>query len=400
MAKERSCIVSGFRFSAVSSGIKAAAPVLDLGLLVADKPAAAAAIFTQNHVQAAPIKLAKERLASGTAQAVLVNSGNANACTGDFGLKAAERTTKSLARKLGIHPRLVLPASTGVIGVPLPTERITHAIPSLVSDLAEEGWKAFSRAILTTDRGPKVAARTYNVGRKRCGILGIAKGAGMIHPNMATTLAFVVTDLAVSFDVLRTALKEAARQTFNAISVDGDTSTNDMILLMASGASGVAPITSKGPAYRHMRAALEQVLDALATDIVADGEGAEHAVTIQVTGLRGDTACAQVAQTVAQSLLVKTALYGKDPNWGRLIASAGNAQVPFDVAEVAIRIGDVPIVRQGRTLGIAAERRAARVMKQPKYTIHLELGKHRGSARYLTCDLGHNYVRINADYRS
>ncbi len=391
--------VRGFKWAATSAGIKAGS-MLDLGLIVADAPVPAAALFTTNHVKAAPVKLCQKHLGSGYAQAVLVNSGNANACTGQAGDRAARLTSKMLAQELGIAARHVLPASTGVIGAPLPTQSIVHAIPSLRASLSSTGWKAFSRAILTTDQGPKIAARTFSIDSRPCTMLGVAKGAGMIHPNMATTLAFVVTDVTAPSAVLQKALKDAARHTFNAISVDGDTSTNDMILLMASGASGARPVSATGRVYHHVVQALEQVLGELATAIVADGEGAEHTVRMTVTGLASESTCRRVAEALARSVLVKTALHGRDSNWGRLLMAAGNSGEPFDMDQVAIRIAGVPVVRAGVSLGKAAEQRAARAMKQSSYDIELQLGRASHRASYLTCDLGHAYVRINADYRS
>lgn len=399
MKAKGSVKVAGFRWAAAAAGIKRSG-VLDLGLLVADKPVPAAAVFTTNRVKAAPVQLCQKRIAGGKVQALLVNSGNANACTGRAGYQAALSTTEAVARVLGVSSRYVLPASTGVIGAPLPSRRIERAVAPLTKRLSATGWKAFSKAILTTDNGPKVAARTFTLASQRCTMLGVAKGAGMIHPNMATTLAFVVTDVAASSQVLSAALRDACRHTFNTISVDGDTSTNDMILLMASGAAAAAPIPMQGAAYRHVVKALEQVLGELATAIVSDGEGAEHTVRIEVTGLATHAACARVAETVARSVLVKTAVYGCDPNWGRFLMAVGNAGVDFDLNDVSVRIGHVPVVVAGHGVGKAAESRAARVMRQPAYTVELSLGKGKGKASYLTCDLGHTYVRINADYRS
>lgn len=391
--------VAGFRWAGAAAGIKRSG-MLDLGLLVADRPVPAAAVFTNNRVKAAPVQLCQKRIAGGKVQAVLVNSGNANACTGRAGYRAALSTTEAVAQALGIASRYVLPASTGVIGAPLPSRRIERAVAPLSKRLTASGWKTFSKAILTTDSGPKVAARTFTIDSRPCTMLGVAKGAGMIHPNMATTLAFVVTDITASSQVLSAALRDACRHTFNTISVDGDTSTNDMILLMASGAASAEPIPMQGPVYRHMVKALTQVLGELATAIVSDGEGAEHTVRIQVNGLSTNAACAKVAQTVARSVLVKTAMHGCDPNWGRFLMAVGNAGVDFNLSDINVRIGHVPVAVAGQGVGKAAESRAARVMQQPTYAIELSMGKGRGKASYLTCDLGHTYVRINADYRS
>jgi glutamate N-acetyltransferase/amino-acid N-acetyltransferase len=392
--------VRGFRFAAVAAGIKKKEGALDLALAVADKPVPCAAVFTQNLVQAAPVRVARERVAAGKVQAVLVNAGNANACTGKPGLKAALDTTRAAADALGIAPELVVPASTGVIGQLLPGEKVVAALPALVKKLSPQRARDFTTAIMTTDQWPKTAARTLRLGGKTVTVLGMAKGAGMIHPRMATTLAFVFTDATASGSVLARVLREATDHSFNVASVDGETSTNDTILLMASGAAGAPPLKAGTGEHQRFAKALREVLRELAESIVADGEGANHVAEIDVRGLANDADARTVAQRIATSLLVKTALHGKDANWGRILSAAGVAGVPFDPDVASIAINDVAIVKRGLAVGPAAEARAQRIMAKKRYTIRVTLGKGPGRASYLTCDLGHSYVDVNAGYRS
>jgi glutamate N-acetyltransferase/amino-acid N-acetyltransferase len=383
--------VPGFRFSGLSAGIKKDGRP-DLALAVADDPATCAALYTRNRVVAAPVVVARDRTRRGRAQALLVNSGCANACTGAPGLRVARETTAAAARALKIDEKLVIPASTGVIGALLPAARVYALLPELVSRLASDEAEAFAHAILTTDQGPKTAHTTVKGRGGAATILGIAKGAGMIHPDMATTLAFVFTDAALRPPSLHRALRTAADRTFNAITVDGDTSTNDTLCVMASGRVSV-------PDARFLEG-LTEVLDALATMIVADGEGAEHAVRIEVSGVASDAAARTVARKIALSPLVKTTIHGQDPNWGRILAAAGATNVPFDPDRAEIKIDHVVIVRKGLAVGPDAEAQAKEIMRAPRYTIHVRLGSSRGRAHYLTCDLGAEYVKCNAGYRS
>ena len=332
---------------------------------------------------------------------MLVNSGNANACTGQKGRAAALSSTKAIARALGFDDALVIPASTGVIGVQLPRRVIDNAAPEAVRKLSVAGAAGFSRAILTTDRGPKVASVELSLGRSRATVLGIAKGAGMIHPNMATTLSFVMTDAPVRVAFLRRALRQATEHTFNRLSVDGDTSTNDAIVALSSGLASSKPLDGKGAASRRFMQALTEVLDQLGRMVVADGEGAERLVRIEVTGARSEAAAVAIAETVATSQLVKTAIHGCDPNWGRIVAAAGRAGVPFNADRADVRVGDVTVFRRGAPVGgKITDRRASKVMKRRSYDIGIKLGTGSGRAHYYTCDLGHEYVRINADYRT
>ncbi len=389
--------IRGFRFSALAAGIKKKGGP-DLALAVCDGPAAAAGLFTRNLVRAAPVEVAARRVRSGRARAILVNSGCANACTGAAGLEATLTSTAAVASALGIVADDVLPASTGVIGALLPAERIVASAPALVAGLSPDGHAAFADAIRTTDRFAKIARASAGPADAAVHVLGMAKGAGMIHPDVgppqATMLAFLFTDALVSAGELAAALEAAVDRTLNVCSVDGDTSTNDSVLALASGASG-NPVASK-----DLEAAFTEICDVLARAMVADGEGAEHAVEIRVCGLASDADARQVARTVATSMLVKTALFGKDANWGRLLAAAGRAGVAFDPLRASIVIAGVPIVEGGATLGADAEARASAAMRAPSYAIDLRLGTGPGSARYLMSDLGHGYVDVNAGYRS
>ena len=392
--------VKGFRFAGVHGGVKAG-DALDLGLIFAAEPAVASGVFTQNHVRAAPVVISEHRLKTGLCQAILVNSGNANACTGKRGRQAALALTRAVAVSLRVPTTLVVPASTGVIGAQLPRENIETAIPTLIEDLSEAGATRFARAIMTTDRGPKVAWVEVKVGRTTCRVLGIAKGAGMIHPNMATTLAFVTTDAPLRRATLGRLLRRATDLTFNRATVDGDTSTNDSIYALASGAATNRVIEEKSAAGRRFVGALTEVLESLAKKIVADGEGAEHLVRIEVRGARTHGDAVQIARTIACSQLVKTALHGCDPNWGRILAAAGRSGARFNLDHVSMKIGDALIFERGTpVITTKTEARAAATMKRPEYAISVTVGSGRGLGHYWTCDLGHEYVRINADYRT
>jgi glutamate N-acetyltransferase/amino-acid N-acetyltransferase len=396
--------VPGFLFSAVPARIRKDGRI-DVALAVCDRPATVAAVFTRNLVRAAPVLVAAERVRTGTARAVLANSGCANACTGQAGERATLESTAAVARALGVAPEMVLPASTGVIGAVLPSERIASSARALVEALSPEGHRDFAQAICTTDRWTKVAWAALGEGAEAPRVLAMGKGAGMIHPDVglvngagsaphATMLVFLFTDAVVERDVLESALVHAAERTFNECSVDGDTSTNDTVLVMASGASGV-----RVPAER-LASAFESVCDTLARSMVADGEGSEHCVELFVRGLGSDGDARAVARTVATSMLVKTALHGRDANWGRILGAAGRAGVSFEPSKASISIGGVPVVAHGIGVGKEAEKAASERMKTPSYAIELDLGSGPGTARYLMSDLGHGYVDVNASYRS
>ena len=392
--------VKGFRYAGVHGGIKSSGE-LDMGLIAASQPVTAAGVFTKNRVRAAPVVISERRLLGGSCQAIFVNSGNANACTGRQGRQAALALTRIAAAAIGAPHALVLPASTGVIGKQLPQASMMAAIPALVDDLSPGGATRFARAIMTTDRGPKVARAEVKVGWTTCRILGIAKGAGMIHPDMATTLAFVMTDVSIDRKTLKRMLVRATEVTFNRATVDGDTSTNDSIYALASGGATERTVADKSPAGQRFSKALEEVLEALAKKIVADGEGAKHLVRIDVRGARSDADAVQIARTIASSQLFKTALHGCDPNWGRILAAAGRAGPSFNPDHVSVKIGAVRIFADGTPMmTLKTEAKAASVMKRGEYTITVTVGGGRGVGHYWTCDLGHEYVRINADYRT
>lgn len=386
--------MAGFSFGSAVAGLKKSG-ALDVGVIVADADCVAAAVFTRNVVRAAPVNISAARVASGKARAILVNSGNANACTGQPGRDATLATTRALAERLGVAAEAVLPASTGVIGAVLPTEKINAAMGTLLAGLSPTGWPGFADAIRTTDRGPKVAHAKAG----RATVLGIGKGAGMFGPDLAgppqaTMLAFLVTDAAVSSTVLQRALESATSRTFNEHTVDGDTSTNDSVYALASG------LCAEAPGEAQLENALAEVCEELAGLMVADGEGANHAVTIRVTGLKNDADARTIARTVGNSPLVKTMLFGEDANWGRLMMAAGHAGVGFDPESARIVVAGTEIVRDGLALGAAAEAEAAKGMTVERFDIELSLGAGPGRARVVTSDFGHAYVDVNAGYRS
>ncbi len=390
--------VPGFRFAATRAGLKD--DRLDLGAIVADRPAVAAAVCTQNRLRAPPVDVTEARVRDGRLQAVLVNSGNANAATGEAGRSAAVVTTAALASRLAVPETAIAPVSTGVIGVPLPVDKIVNALDGLVAGLRPDAVEAFAQAILTTDKGPKAARRRVQLPDRSASILVVAKGAGMIHPQMATTLAFVITDVPCDAAFLRVALRSATDLTFNRITVDGDTSTNDCIIALSADAPGRPRFAEGDPSSREFVARLTEALEDVAVMVVADGEGAQHAVRIVVQAAASDAAAQRVASTIATSNLVKTALYGQDPNWGRILAAAGRSGVAFDPARATIHIGDAPVYRRGQPMTAAQEAAAAAVMRRPRYDITVTLGGGDGRGWYWTCDLGHDYVKINADYRT
>jgi len=396
-------VVRGFRFAGARAGLKTNGQP-DLALAAADDAVPAAAVFTTNLVLAAPVEIARERVASGRVRAILVNSGCANACTGPAGLVAARDTTAALARALGASPSEVLPASTGVIGVVLDAGKVIERVPSLVASLSENA-EPFAEAILTTDRSAKVVNARGEIAGRPFVVLGVAKGAGMFHPNMAplaphaTMLAFLFTDAVADATSLSVCLRTVADATFNRATVDGDTSTNDTLVALASGAARTEA-SATGRVAPPLEEAMLLVCDQLARKMVADGEGAEHLVELHVSGLASNDEALRIARTVATSPLVKTAFYGKDPNWGRLLAAAGRAGVRFDPSAARILVGGIAIVAEGIGRGAAAEAAAHEVMEHPSYRVDLVLGDGPGHSHYLTSDLGIGYVRCNADYRS
>jgi glutamate N-acetyltransferase/amino-acid N-acetyltransferase len=383
----------GFRAAGVHCGVKREKP--DLALLVSDVPASAAGVFTTNKVKAAPVRYTQGAVAAGRAQAIVVNSGNANACTGGPGLADSEEMAKLTAGSLGLAADLVLVASTGVIGVPLPMDAIRSGIPLAVNALSSDG-EAAARAILTTDNFPKTAAVRLDIDGVGVTIGGMAKGAGMIHPNMATTLCFLTTDASVPPAVLRGALKRAVQESFNSITVDGDTSTNDTVLLLANGCAGGAPITN-GEALTRFTAGLTLVAGELARLVVRDGEGATKLVEISVEGAASDLEARQAAMTVANSLLVKTALHGGEPNWGRILAALGRSGVEMNEETTDVSFGALGVVRGG--LGVPGVwDAAAAALEEKEVSIRIRLAVGNGAAKVWTSDLSEEYVRINGSY--
>ena len=395
-------IPRGFSFSSTACGLKKSG--LDLGLLVSETPAAAAAMFTTNRVQAAPVRLSQVHLrrSRGKMRAVVVNSGNANCCTGSDGYAASEATSRKVSLELAaLDPSQVLVCSTGVIGLPLRVEKILKAVPDLVRARSgkAEAFAQFTRAIMTTDTRPKWAAANCRIGGKTVRILGCCKGAGMIQPNMATMLAFLATDAAISPAPLSRALRSAVAGTFNAITVDGDTSTNDTVAILANGESGVRRITSDNADFKTFCAALEKVCRTLALKIVEDGEGAQRVIEIEVRGAPSDRAATQIARTIANSPLVKTALAGADPNWGRILAAAGRAGVPFDFELIDIKLAGILVCRRGGEHPFS-ESVAHKRMLAKYVPIIVDMHSGKGTARVWTCDFTGEYVNINASYRT
>ena len=392
----------GFRFSATACGLKKTG-ALDLALLSSDFPASAAAVFTQNLVVAAPVVVSKKNLSAsrGRMRAVIVNAGNANCATGDAGYAASVKMVEETARRLGCDPKEVFVCSTGVIGVLLPVEKVLRALSGIARNRrpSVRSFAELSLAICTTDTRPKTAASSFRMARRRVHFMGCAKGAGMIHPNMATTLAFVVTDAAIAASLLQKTLRDVTTRTFNAISIDGDTSTNDTLLVLANGASGAPQIKAGTAAHRSFAKSLEEVCHSLALQIVADGEGAQRVIQIEVRGAKTESAARQIARTIATSPLVKTAFAGGDPNWGRIFAAAGRAGVKFDPGRVDIHMAGIPVLRRGQPLDFN-EREASNRLLQREVMVVMNLHAGRASTRYWTCDFTAEYVRINASYRT
>jgi glutamate N-acetyltransferase / amino-acid N-acetyltransferase len=401
-APSEAALPKSFRFAATACGLKKTG-ALDLAILSSDVPAAAAAVFTQNLVVAAPVTLSKKHLAEskGHMRAVVVNAGNANCATGTQGDIASSRTIEETSRRLGLPPHEVFVCSTGVIGVQLPVEKILRALPVLARNrrASARSFAELSLAICTTDTRPKTASASFRMSGKRVHLIGCAKGAGMIHPNMATTLAFVATDANISPSLLQRTLRDVIGRTFNAISVDGDTSTNDTLLVLANGAAGAPAIASGSKSHRQFTAALESVCGSLAQQIVADGEGAQRVIEIEVRGAKTEASAKRIAETIATSPLVKTAFAGGDPNWGRIFAAAGRAGVKFDPSLVEITMAGIKVLKRGQPVDFS-ERAASNKLLAENVPIVVNLHAGKSSARYWTCDFTAEYVRINASYRT
>lgn len=387
----------GFRYAATYAGIRKENKD-DLALIVSDRPASAAAVFTRNCVQAAPVKVAKRHLraSGGLVRAVLVNAGNAN-CATRTGEKVALACCRAAARILDAPVEQVLPASTGVIGVELDAQLIIRALPRLCSRLSEDGFADAARAIMTTDTVPKMAFGEVPLLDGTVRIAGMTKGSGMVHPNLATTLAFVMTDAAIPPTRLRALLLPAVERSYHRLTIDGDTSTNDTILLLANGASGLRPDPKEQLVFGEV---LAWVLEDLAEKIARDGEGARKLISIYVSGARDDEQAAQLARAIATSPLVKTAIAGSDPNWGRILSAAGKAGVQFDPTKVEIYLQRVRVCRNGVAEPFD-EHELKQKLNEREVLIRFHLrGRGQGQARFWTCDLTEDYVRINGSYRT
>jgi len=397
--------VAGLRIGSAMAGVRKAGR-RDLVVFVLEEGAAVAGVFTRNRFCAAPVQLCREHLAHAVARggirAMLVNTGNANAGTGEDGLARARRSCAALAARLGIAPEQVLPFSTGVIMETLPVERIEAGLPAVLAALAPDGWALAAEGIMTTDTVPKAASRRLTIGGHVVTVTGIAKGAGMIRPNMATMLGFVATDAVLAPALVQPLVQEAAERSFNRITIDGDTSTNDSFVLAATRRAGHAEITSLASAEgRALAGAVGAVAEQLAQAIVRDGEGATKFITVKVEGGRSVDECRRAAYAIAHSPLVKTAFFASDPNLGRILAAVGYAGIDdLDQGLIDLYLDDVHVVARGGRLPEYREQDGQRVMRQSEITIRVRL--HRGHAEALvwTCDLSHDYVSINADYRS
>ncbi|MDX2497505.1 MAG: bifunctional glutamate N-acetyltransferase/amino-acid acetyltransferase ArgJ [Desulfobacterales bacterium] len=388
---------SGFKAAGIAAGLKKKGKK-DLGLMVSEIPATVAGVFTRNRVKAAPVILDRRRIKTGVCQAIIVNSGNANCCTGEQGIRDAETMANLAASELGISEDLVLVASTGVIGESLPIEKIDAAIPTLVDSLKSEGIPDLARSIMTTDTVPKMLSAHGVVDGKTFTVTGVAKGAGMIRPDMATMLCFVCTDVKISSEILKEILVKAVNRSFNRITIDGDTSTNDTVLVMANGLSGAV---IQSPAQKDIfQKILDETFLDLAKQLVRDGEGVTKLVEIMVRNALSDSDAQKVVDTVAHSPLVKTAFFGEDANWGRIAGAVGRAGVQIDPYKIDVYFDDVQMVKAGMGQGKTVEAKATKVLKRPEFTVTIDLNSGSGSGSILTCDFSVDYIRINADYRS
>jgi glutamate N-acetyltransferase/amino-acid N-acetyltransferase len=401
MAETEILPVAGIRLGTAAAGIKQIERD-DLLLMELAAGSVCVGVFTRNAFCAAPVEVAKAHLQQQSPRYFLVNSGNANAGTGDAGIDAANRCCLAVAQLADCDVAQVLPFSTGVIGEPLPVDSITSAIPVAMESLSTDGWEAAASAIMTTDTVPKLASRRVELGGSQVTVTGIAKGAGMIRPDMATMLAYLATDATLGQELLQQCLQRAVASSFNSISVDGDTSTNDACMLVATGHSEAIPINNaESEEFQLISDAVEGVCRDLATAIVRDGEGATKLVTVEVVAADTVEEAREVAYTVAHSPLVKTALFAADPNWGRILAAVGRAGVvDLDISKVELWLDDVCIVRDGGRAADYSEDAGAEVMARDELTIRVVLGRGSKDASILTCDLSYDYVRINAEYRT
>jgi len=396
--KDKTYIPEGFLFSVGEAAIKKPGRK-DITLIYSETEANIAGAFTTNRVKAAPVKLAMEKIASGRGQAIIVNSGNANACTGKKGMKDAAETASLTAKSLKINPSLVYVCSTGVVGTPMPMEKIKVVIPALTANLGRASLRDAASAIMTTDTFPKVISKKVKIRNRTGTIAGICKGAGMIAPNMATMLCFILTDIAVEKRTLSNALKDSVRKSFNRITIDGDMSTNDTALIMANGMMGNSEIREDSTSYKIFKNALDNITYELSRLIVKDGEGATKLITIEVKGAADEKEAENAAFSVANSNLVKTAIYGNDANWGRIMAALGYSGIKLKEENVAIHLGNIKVANKGISTGKDAD--ANNYLKNNiEISILINLNKGAASAKVLTCDLTDEYIRVNAEYRT
>lgn len=389
----------GFLASGLHCGIKAT-PCLDLALIVSEQEGSIAGVFTKNKIPAAPVTLDRLHLKKQVGRAILVNSGNANACTGIQGQQDARTMASLVASQLNIPHHQVFVGSTGVIGPCLPMKKIQKSVPLLMKQLRKTGHRDAAAAIMTTDTRAKEVAIRVSIGGKQITIGGMAKGSGMIHPNMATMLGYITTDASITPTLLQASLNQAVDSSFNCISVDGETSTNDTVLCLANGMANNSHFRKQSTEYKKFQEALNYVCHTLAMKICQDGEGATKVVELLVHGAKNHLDAKQIANTVATSPLVKTALFGEDPNWGRLLMAIGRAEVPIQEKQIQISLNGVKIVENGMETHPPMERQAQRVMRQKNFSIHIIVGKGKGEARVWTTDLSYDYIKINASYRS
>ncbi len=392
--------VTGIRLGIACAGIKKPGR-RDVVVMEICEGASCATVFTQNVFCAAPVTLARDHLKKAAPRFLLINTGNANAGTGEQGLRDAALCCETLARRAGCTVHEILPFSTGVIGEPLPVSKLQNGIPDAYSALTPLGWEDAAHGIMTTDTMPKGVSRQLMIGGKTVTVTGIAKGSGMIRPDMATMLAFIATDAGVAQGVLQQCLEDAMPRSFNRITVDGDTSTNDACVLMATGQNGLTIDSAKHPAYTELCEVITQVCAELAQMIVRDGEGATKFITVEVQGGADAQECATVAYTIAHSPLVKTAFFASDPNWGRILAAVGRAGLSnLDIARITIHLDEVCIVRSGGRAPDYQEELGKDVMRRPDITIRVDLARGTHNTTVWTCDFSYDYVRINAEYRT
>ena len=387
--------VPGFSFSGISSGIKKSG-AKDLALIVSEQTANIAGVFTTNRIKAAPVKLDIRRIKSGKAQAIIINSGNANACTGETGYKNADEMTRITSQKLGLAKNLVYVSSTGIIGRPLQMSKIIRAIPKAVKELSPASLENAASAIMTTDTFPKIAFRKINISNKTGTIAGIAKGAAMICPNMATMLSFIMTDIFLSPAAVDSALRRSVNNSFNMLAVDNDMSTNDTVMIMANGKLGNKEISERSSLYKKFEKSLGEVTYDLSRMIAADGEGSTKVIEIIVKGAGSKTDAEKIAKSIATSMLVKTAIYGEDPNWGRIISAIGYSKADVKEDRIDIYFNNIKVVGRGK--GLNKSIAAKKSLSGKEITITVNLGIGRSVAKAITCDLTENYIKLNAHY--